>query len=258
MDIEKLHELIFDAGKLIVDDTLTLDYISSLFQWGEKPEEPLYPSSILHGEEYYQTVFNPLNARESEFIYHFLENLLVKLEEKYDEADAQILSNMVTDPSISFYPLGKNPIFKRTQDLRDKIHIFDDLKWIVIEWFQSNGLEPPKKLQLSGWEMALQGFSKKVYALKEEYFRDKNYKQDSSHLNKDVTIIEDKEIKEDLNRTFWALADDMRERKKNGEFETYKQAYQYAERHYTIKGKTVTVKQLESNYYKAKSSGYVD
>ena len=61
--------------------------------------------------------------------------------------------------------------------------------------------------------------------------------------------------KEDRNDAIWAVADDLRHRKNEGEFETYKEAYMYGEKHYTVNGQPITVAQLENNYYKARSSG---
>ena len=61
--------------------------------------------------------------------------------------------------------------------------------------------------------------------------------------------------KEDRNDSIWAIADDLRHRKDEGEFETYKEAYMYGEKHYTVNGQPITVAQLENNFYKARSSG---
>lgn len=64
--------------------------------------------------------------------------------------------------------------------------------------------------------------------------------------------------KEDFNGYIYGLADDMRDRKKNREFDTYRDAYRYAETHYTVNGKDITWKQLERNYDKAKCIGKLD
>ena len=60
--------------------------------------------------------------------------------------------------------------------------------------------------------------------------------------------------KENFNGTIWALADEMRFRKKQGEFETIVDSYRHAEKYITINGKPVTAKQLENNWHKTKSS----
>ena len=55
----------------------------------------------------------------------------------------------------------------------------------------------------------------------------------------------------------WAIADDMRGRKDNGEFSTYREAYQWACDNYEKKNVELTVLKLERAYYKAKSEGLV-
>ena len=70
--------------------------------------------------------------------------------------------------------------------------------------------------------------------------------------------IEDQSIElEDSNDALWAIADDMRERKDAGEFETYREAYRWAEYHLTQYGQPIRVYQLERAYHKAKSEGRV-
>ena len=55
----------------------------------------------------------------------------------------------------------------------------------------------------------------------------------------------------------WAIADDMRARKKEGEFDTYRDAYRWAENNILKKGTPITAIRLEKAYHKAKSEGKV-
>ena len=61
--------------------------------------------------------------------------------------------------------------------------------------------------------------------------------------------------KEYTNDALWAIADDMRLRKEMGEFETYRDAYRWAESNLTCDDKIITAIKLERAYHKAKSEG---
>ena len=61
--------------------------------------------------------------------------------------------------------------------------------------------------------------------------------------------------KEFTNDSLWAIADDMRSRKKKGEFETFREAYRWAEKNISKKGVAITAIKLEKEYHKAKSEG---
>jgi len=80
---------------------------------------------------------------------------------------------------------------------------------------------------------------------------------------KKITIIELSDAspnKEVWGGALWALADEMRFKKEQDEFKTYKDAYQYGANHYWHKevGKSITAFQLDGAYRKAKSEGRVD
>lgn len=77
-----------------------------------------------------------------------------------------------------------------------------------------------------------------------KWFQINNIDPDSKVLKKDET-----------NNALWAIADDMRLRKKEGEFETYREAYRWAEKNISKKGVTITAIKLEKAYNKAKSEG---
>ena len=64
--------------------------------------------------------------------------------------------------------------------------------------------------------------------------------------------------KEYTKNAMWAIADDIRERKHQGEFPTYRDAYKWAADHWTHKGKDFKGYQLERAYHKAKSENKVD
>ena len=63
--------------------------------------------------------------------------------------------------------------------------------------------------------------------------------------------------KENSNDALWAIADDMRQRKKDGEFETFREAYRWAEKHMTQNGKKIIASKLEGAFHKASSEGRV-
>ena len=63
--------------------------------------------------------------------------------------------------------------------------------------------------------------------------------------------------KEDTNNALWAIADDMRQRKKEGNFATYRDAYRWAEKHMTQNGKQIKAFKLERAFHKARSDGKV-
>ena len=75
-------------------------------------------------------------------------------------------------------------------------------------------------------------------------------KSDRSHnieeKNKDKTLV---------NHSLWAIADDMRALKEKGEFDTYREAYQWACDNYYKKNVKLTVKNLERAYFKYVSEG---
>ena len=65
-------------------------------------------------------------------------------------------------------------------------------------------------------------------------------------------------IIEDTKDALWAIADDMRLRKENGEFLTYMAAFRWAAKHMTQNGKRFTAESLENEWHKAKAKGLVD
>ena len=62
-------------------------------------------------------------------------------------------------------------------------------------------------------------------------------------------------VKEDTNNALWAIADDMRQRKQDGEFDTFMDAYRWAEKYITQNGRPIKAERLDGAYRKAKSEG---
>ena len=81
---------------------------------------------------------------------------------------------------------------------------------------------------------------------------------DNEELDK---ILGEKPIKnkkeEKTNDALWAIADDMRYRKDEGEFDTYRLAYSWAVKNYRKRNSTISVSNLERAWHKAKSEGKV-
>ena len=63
--------------------------------------------------------------------------------------------------------------------------------------------------------------------------------------------------KEKTNDALWAIADDMRERKKRGKFPTYRKAYEWASENLSKDDALITPQNLERAWHKAKSEGKV-
>ena len=64
--------------------------------------------------------------------------------------------------------------------------------------------------------------------------------------------------KEDQTDSLWSLADDLRYRKDDGKFTTYREAYRWGELHWTHNGNPIPAFKFERAYHKAKSEGKVD
>ena len=71
-------------------------------------------------------------------------------------------------------------------------------------------------------------------------------------------IVTDADEITNSSDALWAIADDMRTRKEDGEFSTYMDAYRWAARNMQQNNRRFTAKSLQNAYHKAKSSGTVD
>ena len=72
-----------------------------------------------------------------------------------------------------------------------------------------------------------------------------------------VTKMDKSHIKEEYPDALWALADDLRFKKDNGEFSTYEEAYAYGAANYTHNGATIKARSLRNEWQKARSAGRV-
>ena len=63
--------------------------------------------------------------------------------------------------------------------------------------------------------------------------------------------------KEEYPDALWALADDLRHRKEQGEFPTYEEAYIYGSEHYTHNKAEIKPLSLKNEWHKASSAGRV-
>ena len=90
------------------------------------------------------------------------------------------------------------------------------------------------------------------------WFHEKGIDIDSTESLIICSNIPDESVeKEDSSDALWAIADDMRTRKDDGEFDTYRDAYRWAEKNMTYKGNPIKAYQLERAYHKAKSEARV-
>ena len=64
--------------------------------------------------------------------------------------------------------------------------------------------------------------------------------------------------KEKTNDALWAIADDMRERKKRGEFDSYKEAYEWASKNLYKENSDINYKNLKRAFDKALREGKVE
>ena len=71
------------------------------------------------------------------------------------------------------------------------------------------------------------------------------------------SFIDETVIKKDRNDALYIIADDMREQVKEGKFTTFREAYEFASRHYESFGKSFTGKSLEAAYIREKDRGRI-
>ena len=71
-------------------------------------------------------------------------------------------------------------------------------------------------------------------------------------------IVPDADEIENTQNALWAIADDMRDRKDEGDFSSYMDAYRWAARNMRQNGNRFTAKSLQNAYHKAKVSSRVN
>ena len=86
------------------------------------------------------------------------------------------------------------------------------------------------------------------------WFKSKNV----SVLGLDARLKVEPSVKEDTNDAQWAIADDMRKRKEEGQFDTYIEAYRWAQDNMTQNGKPIIAEKLQTAFLKARCEGKVD
>jgi len=137
------------------------------------------------------------------------------------------------------------------------------------EYFKVSRKLDDNKLKIIDTEIAER--NQKIYELKQKYHNQISYEKGFKDGLIDEEIKELKNKSDQLfskrkkknkdkiptNDSLWAIADDMRARKEEGEFDTYREAYQWACDNYYKKDVKLTVLKLERAYHKAKSEGLV-
>ena len=141
------------------------------------------------------------------------------------------------------------------------------VKKLKDEYFKVSRKLDDNKLKIIDTEIAER--NQKIYELKQQYhnqisyekgFKDGLIDEEIKELkNKSDQLFSKRKKKNKIlkNDALWAIADDMRARKEEGEFDTYREAYQWACDNYYKKNVKLTVLKLERAYHKAKSEGLV-
>ena len=135
------------------------------------------------------------------------------------------------------------------------------------EYFKVSRKLDDNKLKIINTEIAER--NQKIYDLKQQYhnqisyekgFKDGLIDEEIKELkNKSDQLFSKREKKNKIptNDALWAIADDMRGKKDDGEFSTYREAYQWACDTYDKKNVELTVLKLERAYHKAVSERIV-
>ena len=141
------------------------------------------------------------------------------------------------------------------------------VKKLKDEYFKVSRKLDDDKLKIIDTEIAER--NQKIYELRQQYhnqisyekgFKDGLIDEEIKELkNKSDQLFSGRKKKNKIptNDSLWAIADDMRARKEDGEFDTYREAYQWACDNYYKKNVKLTVLKLERAYHKAKSEGLV-
>ena len=146
-------------------------------------------------------------------------------------------------------------------------------------WVINNGYDVLKKVSLYpmiealdekdflyGFNNSLLKYAKKKLALEKKNdldTRDSQWERSVRELvhwfsNNKLEAKTDSESKIETNDALWAIADDLRDRKNNGEFETFRDGYRWAEKNISKKGVDITFIKLERAYHKANNEGRIE
>ena len=119
----------------------------------------------------------------------------------------------------------------------------------------------------SGLTAQREQLHKQIVAVAPEMFQDITVEQPEyepeTHKDKRLRLLAEyqaycREVHEEDDDwdydTFWECADEMRYRTNQLQYDTYADAYRFAVKHYTVKGKPIkSIEQLDVEYFKAKN-----
>lgn len=152
-------------------------------------------------------------------------------------------SDSILYDEIDYVKITDGKLYELLQDFdKNNIHIF--IEYLNKEIFYYIQSEVEKAKNLEAWDNDNMWYKPNRRFV--EWFQLKNIDPNSKMLEKEETTD-----------ALWAIADDMRARKKEGEFDTYRDAYRWAENNILKKGTPITAIRLEKAYHKAKSEGKV-
>jgi len=203
--------------------------------------------------------------------YSFLKKLITELlkktnyREKIEEMDItqfKYLHDSKTDKYHPYSDFGQtqdskraSPIFKRTSEIKglDVEYRIPDERgiaelYVTFMKAEDRGIDVKELDELTD---LLKAVGLESVLLQEQL--------DNEELDRllDSKPKKSKKNKKSTNDALWAIADDMRARKEEGEFYTYREAYQWAADHISKKGVNITAEKLELAYHKARSEGRV-
>ena len=179
---------------------------------------------------------------------------LFVLHDSFDGRYLKVLSMDMKDGQIQYDPHPFDFFPFREEEITDEDGVDRDT---ICQAHNSTELQRAKDL-LKTVKQTL-----KKYPASQEYKNQKDYFENiigeySSWFEKHG--LDDGITVKKTNETdaLWSYADDMRDRAKQGDFPTIRDAYKWWCEHHTHKGKEVTWKSLENQYFKAKTAGKVD
>ena len=170
----------------------------------------------------------------------------IKVDEKHTFLCVPALEKSKGDVSyddIEYLKITDEKLFELLQQY-DQNNINEFIEYLNKEIFKYIQKEIRKAKDLEAWDSDNMWYEPNKRFVK--WFQIKNIDPDSRVLKKDQT-----------NNALWAIADDMRARKDDGEFDTYMDAYRWAEKNMSKKGINITAKKLEIAFHKARSEGKI-
>ena len=170
----------------------------------------------------------------------------IKVDEKHTFLCVPALEKSKGDVSyddIEYLKITDEKLFELLQQY-DQNNINEFIEYLNKEIFKYIQKEIRKAKDLEAWDSDNMWYEPNKRFVK--WFQIKNIDPDSRVLKKDETLD-----------ALWAIADDMRARKENGEFDTYMDAYRWAEKNMSKKGINITAKKLEIAFHKARSEGKI-